>query len=89
MAKGKKGKIKIGLRRRKDTEDVTKEQDKTEEDEVSSCSTEPQETITVFLKAEEVQELLTIVQTKDLVSAAIRRTPCILEVLASFISVSE
>ncbi|KAK6637964.1 hypothetical protein RUM44_008387 [Polyplax serrata] len=68
MAKGKKGKIKTGTRRRKDGNNLGKEKDKTEEDEVSSCSTEPHETIVSFLKNEEVQELLNALQTKDLVS---------------------
>lgn len=68
MAKGKRGKIKTGIRRRKDTNNIGKEKDKIEEDEVSSCSTEPHETITSFLKQEEVQELLNTLQMKDLVS---------------------
>lgn len=67
MAKGKKGKIKIGLLP-KEIENITKEKEnKAEEIEVSSCSTEPQENITSFLKSEEVHELLNILQTKDVV----------------------
>lgn len=66
MAKGKKGKIKIGLLRKK-MENATKENDKTEEDEIHNYLTEPQENIATFLKPEEIKELLNISQAKDLV----------------------
>lgn len=74
MTKGKKGKIKTGVHRKKESEIIGKEKDKTEEDEGSSCSTEPHETITSFLKPEEIQELLSTLQTKDLVSVNIKLT---------------
>lgn len=69
MAKGKKDKVKVGLRRGKDIDNIGKEKDKADEDEISSCSTEPHESITSFLKLEETQELLNTLQAKDLVGS--------------------
>lgn len=64
MAKGKKGKIKIGLLR-KDIENIGAEKEKVDEGEVSNCLAEPQDNITSFFKPDEVQELTGILQRKN------------------------
>lgn len=66
MAKGKKGKIKIGLLR-KDIENIGAEKEKIDDGEVSHCLAEPRENVASFFKQEEIQELSNILQRKDVV----------------------